>query len=198
MPGSGVIQGTIVQASHFRFAMRKHIKSAGFTPPADRALGSEHRTAVVAELVASHRPRSVCVLVAATVVSIGVARADVASNVIDNEGGLFAIALLLGLLFIGMGGLTTLSLPHHQAQKDPQLNRVFRNSGRWRTVEAASKEAGMRLILALGVVLATSGTVQAADPTFPSSAGNLTVHTVAQRPVAPLVARFPCPTAACW
>ncbi len=38
----------------------------------------------------------------------------------------------------------------------------------------------MRLILALGVVLATSSAVQAADPTFPSSAGNLTVHTVAQ------------------
>src|SRR6187455_660617 len=38
----------------------------------------------------------------------------------------------------------------------------------------------MRSILALGVVLATSGTVQAADPTFPSSAGNLAVRTVAQ------------------
>ncbi|MGB7855217.1 MAG: PQQ-dependent sugar dehydrogenase, partial [Pseudolabrys sp.] len=38
----------------------------------------------------------------------------------------------------------------------------------------------MRLILALGVVLAANSTVQAADPTFPSSAGNLTVHTVAQ------------------
>ena len=38
----------------------------------------------------------------------------------------------------------------------------------------------MRLILALGVVLAANSTVQAADLTFPSSAGNLTVHTVAQ------------------
>ena len=38
----------------------------------------------------------------------------------------------------------------------------------------------MRSVLALGVVLATSSTVQAADPTFPSSAGNLAVHTVAQ------------------
>ena len=38
----------------------------------------------------------------------------------------------------------------------------------------------MRSIVALGVVLATSSTVQAADPTFPSSAGNLAVHTVAQ------------------
>ncbi len=39
------------------------------------------------------------------------------SNVIDNESGLFAIALLLGLLFIGMGGLTILSLPHPHRHK---------------------------------------------------------------------------------
>ena len=51
-------------------------------------------------------------IVAVTVVSVGIARADVGGNVIDNESGLFAIALLLGLLFIGMGGLTILSLPH--------------------------------------------------------------------------------------
>jgi len=38
----------------------------------------------------------------------------------------------------------------------------------------------MRLIVALGLVLAATGAVRAADPTFPSSAGNLVVHTVAQ------------------
>ena len=96
--------------------MREHIQSAGFTPPADRALGGERRTAVFAELVATIG-LALSVLVAATVVSIGVARADVATNVIDNEGGLFAIALLLGLLFIGMGGLTALSLPHPRHKK---------------------------------------------------------------------------------
>jgi hypothetical protein len=85
--------------------------SPGFTPPIGRALGGERRTAVLAELVAAIG-LVLCILVAATVVSIGVARADVAANVIDNEGGLFAIALLLGLLFIGMSGLTVLSLPH--------------------------------------------------------------------------------------
>jgi hypothetical protein len=91
--------------------MRKDIKPAGFTPPAHRALGSEHRTAAFAELIASIA-LVLSTLVAATVISVGIARADVASSVIDNEGGLFAIALLLGLLFIGMGGLTMLSLPH--------------------------------------------------------------------------------------
>ena len=96
--------------------MRATIKSAGFTPPANRALGSERRTVATAELVTSIG-LALSTLVAATVVSIGIARADVASNVIDNESGLFAIALLLGLLFIGMGGLTFLSLPHHRHKK---------------------------------------------------------------------------------
>ena len=53
------------------------------------------------------------IIVIATVVSVGIARADVVGNVIDNEASLFAVALLLGLLFIGMGGLTILTLPHH-------------------------------------------------------------------------------------
>ena len=97
--------------------MHKHSQSAGFTPPAGRALGSERQAAVLAELVATIG-LSLSVLVAATVISIGVARADVASNVIDNEGGLFLIALLLGLLFIGMGGLTALSLPHVRHKKN--------------------------------------------------------------------------------
>jgi hypothetical protein len=94
--------------------MRKH--SPGFTPPIGRALGGGRRTAVFAELVVTIG-LALCVLVAAAVVSIGVARADVAANVIDNEGGLFAIALLLGLLFVGMGGLTAISLPHPRHKK---------------------------------------------------------------------------------
>ncbi len=96
--------------------MRENIKSAGFSPPTDRALGSERRTMAAAELIASIG-LAVSTLIAATVVSIGIARADVASNVIDNESGVFALALLLGLLFIGMGGLTFLSLPHHRHKK---------------------------------------------------------------------------------
>jgi hypothetical protein len=96
--------------------MRKPIKSSGFTPPANRTLGSEHRTVAFAELVAS-LALAMSTLVVATVVSVGIARADVAGNIIDNEGGVFAIALVLGLLFVGMGGLTILSLPHHHHKK---------------------------------------------------------------------------------
>ena len=96
--------------------MCRHVRPTGFAPPTYRGLGSEHRTVALAELVAS-LALAASTLIAATVVSIGIARADVASNVIDNEGGLFVVALVLGLLFIGMGGLTILSLPHHPHKK---------------------------------------------------------------------------------
>jgi len=96
--------------------MCRHVRPTGFAPPTHRGLGSEHRTVALAELVAS-LALAASTLIAATVVSIGIARADVAGNVIDNEGGLFVVALVLGLLFIGMGGLTILSLPHHPHKK---------------------------------------------------------------------------------
>jgi hypothetical protein len=92
--------------------MRTHIDRSGFTAPPDHALGHERRRVAVATLIAS-AALAFATVVVATVVSVGIAHADVVDNVIDNEGGLFAVALLLGLLFIGMGGLTVLTLPHH-------------------------------------------------------------------------------------
>ena len=112
MPGSGVIWFGINDKTIFQVPMRKLVRPAGFSAPAHRTPGGERRTTAFAELIASIS-LALSTLVAATAVSIGIARADVASTVIDNEGGLFIIALLLGVLFIGMGGLTVLSLPHH-------------------------------------------------------------------------------------
>jgi hypothetical protein len=94
------------------FIMRKRIDFAGFGHPGDL----EHHTVALPELVAS-LALVFCTLITATVVSIGIARADVVSNVIDNEGSVFVVALVLGLLFIGMGGLTILTLPHHPNKK---------------------------------------------------------------------------------
>ena len=91
--------------------MNKHIEGAGFAAPSGHELGNERRTVALAALIATVA-LAISTIVAATVVSVGIARASVASNVIDNEGSLFAVALLLGLLFIGMGGLTILTLPH--------------------------------------------------------------------------------------
>ena len=92
------------------------ITPAGFAPPANRRLGTEHRTVAIAEIVAS-AALVLCTLIAVTVISVGIARADVVSGVIDNEGGVFAIALLLGPLFIGMGGVTIISLPHQSRHR---------------------------------------------------------------------------------
>ena len=85
-------------------------------PPAERVLGRERRNAAIAELVTTIA-LALCTILAVTVVTVGIARADVVDNVIDNESSLFAIALLLGLLFIGTGGLTILSLPHPHRHK---------------------------------------------------------------------------------
>ena len=95
--------------------MRNDIDSPGFTAPNGRALGNERRTVALAELVAIVG-LALSTIVAATVVSVGIARANVVGNVIDNEGSLFAVALLLGLIFIAMGGLT-LTLPGHKPKK---------------------------------------------------------------------------------
>ena len=92
--------------------MRTH----GFVAPKDVTLGHERRRVALASLIASVT-LAFATVVAAMAVTAGIARADVIGNVIDNEGSLFAIALLLGLLFIGMSGLTVLSLPH---KKNPE------------------------------------------------------------------------------
>lgn len=42
----------------------------------------------------------IATIIAATAVSAGIARADALGALIDNEAGVFAIALLLGLLFV--------------------------------------------------------------------------------------------------
>jgi len=87
--------------------MRTSMDRTGFTPPSGRPLGRERRTTTIAELVATIA-LALCTLVAATAVSVGIARANVVSNVVGHEASLFGIALMLGLLFVVMGGLTAL------------------------------------------------------------------------------------------
>ncbi|MDO9414416.1 MAG: hypothetical protein Q7T81_17735 [Pseudolabrys sp.] len=87
--------------------MSSNLESSGFASPVDRALVSERRGRVLTELFAICG-LVVSIIIAATVVSVGVARASIVDGVIDNEGGLFAVALLLGILFIGIGGFSLL------------------------------------------------------------------------------------------
>ena len=96
--------------------MRNDIGNSGFRAPNGRALGNERRSVALAELV-TIVGLALSTIVAASAVSVGIARADVVGNVIDNEGSLFAVALLLGLIFIAMGGLTVFTLPGHRPKK---------------------------------------------------------------------------------
>jgi hypothetical protein len=88
--------------------MRKHIQDTGFHAPSGHALGRERRTVAFAELVAG-AALALSTVVVVTVLSVGVARADVVDGVIGHEGSLFGIALLLGVLFIGIGGISALA-----------------------------------------------------------------------------------------
>jgi hypothetical protein len=99
------------------FVMRTPVQNPGFSPRAGRKLGRERRTATFAELVATVG-LMLSTIIAATVVTAGIARADVATNILDNETGLFALSLIIGGLFAAMGGLTVLTLPgHHKPRK---------------------------------------------------------------------------------
>ena len=67
------------------------------TPP-------KHRPAAVVELIAT-LALALSTLIAVTAVSIGIARADILAARADADAAPFAIALFVGLLLAGMGGL---------------------------------------------------------------------------------------------
>lgn len=94
--------------------MRRPIDSTGFRAPSGHLLGRERRTAMLAELIATIG-LALSTIVAATALTVGIARANVAGGVIEHESSLFAIALLLGLVFIAIGGFSV--LPHDKTRK---------------------------------------------------------------------------------
>jgi hypothetical protein len=78
------------------------IDRTGFTSPRSvRARG--HRCTAVAQLIAS-AALVLSIAVAATAVSIGIARADGLAAVAEDSGA--HVAVLLALVLVGMGGLT--------------------------------------------------------------------------------------------
>jgi hypothetical protein len=72
---------------------------AGARPRKGRALAIE---------VIATAGLAVSLLVAMTAVSIGIARAATLGTIAEHDGAPLALALFLGLLFAGMGGLTAL------------------------------------------------------------------------------------------
>ena len=93
--------------------MHKHIENTGFRPPSEHALGRERRTVAFAELVTGIA-LALSTVVVATVLSVGIARANVAEGIIGHEGSLFGVALLLGLIFIGLSGISSLTGEKHK------------------------------------------------------------------------------------
>ncbi|HET7847920.1 MAG TPA: hypothetical protein VFL51_02560 [Pseudolabrys sp.] len=87
--------------------MRRSIHVAGFELPADRPFGHERHTLALTQLVTT-AALAICTFAVATVLSIGIARANPADVVLDNQASLFAVSLLLGLFFIGAGGVSTM------------------------------------------------------------------------------------------
>jgi hypothetical protein len=85
--------------------MARHPDRVGFEHPilAKRAL--RHRRIALAELVATVA-LVISILVAVTVVSIGIARAD--TPISAGDEGRLALAVFIGLLIAGMGGITAL------------------------------------------------------------------------------------------
>jgi uncharacterized membrane protein len=96
--------------------MGNDIDNHGFAAPAGRKHCHKRCGVAFAELV-TIVGLALSIIVAAAALSVGAAYANVAGNVIDNEGSLFTIALLLGLVIIAMGGLTMFTLPGHRPKK---------------------------------------------------------------------------------
>ena len=78
----------------------------GFVSP-DVRTGAAKRRFARAELIATIA-LAVCLVVALTAVSIGMARADTLGIIAETESGRLALAIMLGLIMVGMGGVTAL------------------------------------------------------------------------------------------
>jgi hypothetical protein len=85
--------------------MSKEFTRTGTEQEACAASASKHRNIACVELLTT-AALALSTAVAVTAVSIGIARADVLGAVAKGDSEPFAIALLIGLLFAAMGGLT--------------------------------------------------------------------------------------------
>ncbi len=61
---------------------------------------------------------AVCLIIAATAVSIGMARAQAFADISRHDHASFAAALFFGALMVGMGGLTAMAAGERQTPDD--------------------------------------------------------------------------------
>jgi len=86
---------------------------------------SQTRPSVLVELIAT-AALALSTVVAITAVSIGIARADIFGMRADGDSAPIAIALLIGLLLLAMGGLTALMADSPKGKSELASLREFR------------------------------------------------------------------------
>jgi hypothetical protein len=79
----------------------------GFEQELRQAWLRKRRSIALVELITT-ASLALSTAVAMTAVSLGIARAELVDGVIKADGAPFAIALIIGLLFSAMGGLTAI------------------------------------------------------------------------------------------
>ena len=87
--------------------LKKFTGGNGCRPETPQAARAKYRSIAFVELITT-AALALSTAVAVTAVSIGMARADVIGSVAKGDGAPLAIAIFIGLLFSGMGGLTAL------------------------------------------------------------------------------------------
>ena len=84
---------------------RDRLAGTGFQHPVRNARPLTKRKIAFAQLLMT-AALIICIVVAATAVSFGMARADTLSSVAQGREGSLALVTLIGLLLAGMGGIT--------------------------------------------------------------------------------------------
>jgi hypothetical protein len=88
----------------------------GFASPVSERKSSRRRILGV-ELIAAGA-LAVCLIIAVTAVTIGMARAQALANIDRRDHTPFAVALFFGALMAGMGGLTAIVAGDRQTPRD--------------------------------------------------------------------------------
>jgi hypothetical protein len=110
-PACGQILATTKSDSPRIPKMPEFAGKVGFASPATERKFSKRRAGI--ELVAT-LSLAIALIIAATAVSIGMARAQASGAVHHSDGASLALAIFLGLMLVGMGGLTAIAAHEHQ------------------------------------------------------------------------------------
>jgi hypothetical protein len=82
----------------------------------EKPTAPKHRSIAFVELITT-AALALSTAVAVTAVSIGIARADMVGSVARGDGAPLAIAIFIGLLLSGMGGLTAMMASDGRSQR---------------------------------------------------------------------------------